>query len=952
MSKRVRDSRQRLFSAAKFLVVALCVSVLAGGTGLLLVSNSAGAASPALPAFLVSPTVSLSRELPKLPLGARLLSPLPPTRKVNISVTLQSNNPAAVAAEVNAVSTPGSPQYRHYLAPGVFIARFGPSARALRDVRAWLRADGLTVGSVTDGFFLSASGSSSAVQRALGTRLSGVRLASGRVTYVNTSAPSVPSGVANDVVGVVGLDGIARWHSQMMRSAKRPPAFVNAGNQAGPASNSGPISNSGQTARSLVPHGSSGPQACSLIAANTGPGRGVYSITQLANAYNLGGLYAQGRTGAGESVAIFELEQYSMTDIQAFAQCYGIQPSISTTVVGGGPGGPQAGSGEAALDIENVMGFAPSAHISVYEGPNSATGVLDTYSAIAQNDSSSVVSTSWGICEAQNFPSGTAQSENLIFAQMAAQGQTVLAAAGDSGSEDCYPINSSTALQVDDPASQPYVTGAGGTSLTNGVAGTPGGEVAWNNCQNMGASCAQNGSGGAGGGGISTQWTMPTWQKSAGNGTINSYTSSGPCGASSGTYCREVPDVSASADPAYGYAIYYSGQWMIVGGTSAVAPLWSGVFALVDQGCASPVGFANPALYKLGSSSSNAFNDITSGNNDFTQTNSNAYPATSGYDMATGWGSPNGVGLLSGLQPSGGCPSVTGLSSANGPLTAGSVTTIYGYDLGNATSVNLGIAGNATILSDTSGAVTVSLPSVPSPIGVDITVTTPNGTSAVVPADRYAFGTPHTGLGYWLSASDGGIFAYGSAQFYGSMGGRPLNKPVVGIAVTPDDKGYWEVASDGGIFAFGDAKFYGSMGGRPLNQPIVAIASTPDGKGYWEVASDGGIFAFGDAKFYGSMGGRPLKKPIVGIAGTLGSGGYWEVASDGGIFAFGDAQFYGSMGGRPLNKPIVAMTGTPDGGGYFEVASDGGIFTFGNARFFGSAGSLPLVAPVVGMALA
>ena len=121
--------------------------------------------------------------------------------------------------------------------------------------------------------------------------------------------------------------------------------------------------------------------------------------------------------------------------------------------------------------------------------------------------------------------------------------------------------------------------------------------------------------------------------------------------------------------------------------------------------------------------------------------------------------------------------------------------------------------------------------------------------------------------GYWLTASDGGLFAYG-APFEGSHGGSPLNKPIVGMASTPDGKGYWLVASDGGIFGYGDAVFSGGHGGSPLNQPIVGMASTPDGGGYWLVASDGGIFSYGDAVFQGSHGGSPLNKPIVGMATT------------------------------------------------------------------------------------
>ncbi|HEV3263899.1 MAG TPA: IPT/TIG domain-containing protein [Acidimicrobiales bacterium] len=206
------------------------------------------------------------------------------------------------------------------------------------------------------------------------------------------------------------------------------------------------------------------------------------------------------------------------------------------------------------------------------------------------------------------------------------------------------------------------------------------------------------------------------------------------------------------------------------------------------------------------------------------------------------------------------------------------------------------------------------------------------------------------GQGYWLVASDGGIFTFGDAGFFGSTGAMTLNKPVVSMDFAPGGQGYWLVASDGGIFAFGNAKFFGSTGAQTLNKPIVAMVSTPDGGGYWLVASDGGVFAFGDAQFYGSTGGMTLNKPIVGMASTPDGGGYWLVASDGGIFSFGDAAFYGSTGGQTLNKPIVGMASSPDGGGYWLVASDGGIFAFGDAPFLGSTGGQTLNQPIVGMA--
>ena len=209
--------------------------------------------------------------------------------------------------------------------------------------------------------------------------------------------------------------------------------------------------------------------------------------------------------------------------------------------------------------------------------------------------------------------------------------------------------------------------------------------------------------------------------------------------------------------------------------------------------------------------------------------------------------------------------------------------------------------------------------------------------------------TPDGGATGW-SASDGGIFAFGDAGFYGSTGGIALNKPIVGMASTPDGRGYWLVASDGGIFAFGDAGFYGSTGAMTLNKPIVGMAATPDGGGYWLVASDGGIFAFGDAGFYGSTGGtdpqqadrgdggHPRRRRLLagGLrrrhlrlrgrrllrlhrgpahqrahrrhAGEPRPGGYWLVSRDGGIFAFGDAHYYGSAGDLHLQDPTVAIS--------------------------------------------
>jgi hypothetical protein len=229
--------------------------------------------------------------------------------------------------------------------------------------------------------------------------------------------------------------------------------------------------------------------------------------------------------------------------------------------------------------------------------------------------------------------------------------------------------------------------------------------------------------------------------------------------------------------------------------------------------------------------------------------------------------------------------------------------------------------------------------------------------AAVVNAGRaraFVAGRPSAGdvapaSGYWLVASDGGIFSYGAAGFHGSTGGRPLNEPVVGMASTPSGKGYWLVARDGGLFAYGDAAFYGSTGGTRLNSPIVGMAATPTGRGYWLVAADGGIFAYGDAPYRGSKGGQPLPAPVVGMAATPGGIGYWLVTAKGNVFAFGDAPFEGDAGGIALNRPVVGMAIGQGGHGYWLVASDGGIFSYGDVHFQGSTGGMALNRPIVGM---
>ena len=175
------------------------------------------------------------------------------------------------------------------------------------------------------------------------------------------------------------------------------------------------------------------------------------------------------------------------------------------------------------------------------------------------------------------------------------------------------------------------------------------------------------------------------------------------------------------------------------------------------------------------------------------------------------------------------------------------------------------------------------------------------------------------GRGYWVLEEGlsglGSVQPFGDATFYGdeitiAHATGHVGTPVA-MAETSDGKGYWIVDSDGGVFSFGDATFFGSMGGKPLNAPVVGMATTPDGKGYWLAGPDGGVFSFGDAVFRGSMATAVLAKPVIGIAANPSGSGYWLAAADGGVFALGGAPFLGSMGGQPLNDPVIGITAAP-----------------------------------------
>ena len=354
------------------------------------------------------------------------------------------------------------------------------------------------------------------------------------------------------------------------------------------------------------------------------------------------GLTNMTQTGAGQTVALVEFDGFLMSDITAFAAQYGLgTPNVQTVLIDGFNGvpstGSDSGSDEVTLDIEMIMALAPQAKIVVYEASptSSDADVLALLNKIATDNSASTISNSWGSPENQ-MVAATMQSENTIFMQFASQGQTSFVASGDDGAYD-----DGKTLSVDDPGSQPYSVDVGGTTLTVNGDGSYKSEIAWGSGSGPSAASTSGGSGG----GISSVWQQPSFQ----NG-LSTTTNMGS------TSMRMVPDVALNADPNTGYECYFQGQLQdFGGGTSFASPLWAAFAALVNEQRSatgqSPLGYALPLIYQIGQGSNytTVFHDITGGTNLY-------YPATAGYDLATGWGSFSGADLFTAMTSNSSAP--------------------------------------------------------------------------------------------------------------------------------------------------------------------------------------------------------------------------------------------------------------------------------------------------------
>ncbi|HTU29891.1 MAG TPA: protease pro-enzyme activation domain-containing protein [Solirubrobacteraceae bacterium] len=563
-----------------------------------------------------------------VPAGATVTGTVAAGARVQLTLALTPSDPQALADYAQQVSDPGSALYRHYLSVGGFASRFGADPSEVASVRTALSQAGLSVGSLSaNGLALSASGSAGQIEAAFATQLDDVSLAGGSQAYADVTDPTLPAAAADAVQGVTGLSTLP---------AASPQGLVRAGRALRPRSD-------GADAPETT--GIGGPGSCTTET-RFQLREGGYTAPELGSAYGFDGEWTAGDVGTGATVALVELEPYTRSDVNAYQTCDGTTATVSNTQVDGGAscnGDSNCGL-EDVLDIEDIAGLVPDSSIDVYEGPNTDQGLYDVYENILDSDAP-VISTSWGACEADD-QSSMLTEENTIFEEAAAQGEAVFAAAGDDGADDCKTTNSDPEVRaVDDPASQPYVTGVGGTTLTS--AADPAGETVWNDSSS---------GDGAGGGGVSREWATPAWQSAdavaQSSDAVNGATlrcDLTPGSSTTTTSCREVPDVTADADPDTGYDIYWDGAWQLVGGTSAAAPTWASLVALADSSysCTAgsvQVGFANPLLYGLPSSD---FYDVTSGDNSYSGVS--GYSALSGYDMASGLGAPNAIALVPAL---------------------------------------------------------------------------------------------------------------------------------------------------------------------------------------------------------------------------------------------------------------------------------------------------------------
>ncbi len=609
-------------------------------------------------------------------------APAPPTvvatSPVTVRVYLAGSNQRGLTAYATAVSTPGNPLYSHYLSAQTVEALFGPTRREIRDVSAWLRSAGLAITATTDeiGGYIEATGSAEAIEKTFGVTLGIFTGPEGKRDRAPEQAASTPASLAGDVLTVVGLDNAKH---RVRHFEELPPPEANY-NIPGPTS--------GYYGEKVAYNE---PKAYGRHQPWT---NGGYTPRQIRGAY---GVTASGMTGRGQTVAI--IDAYASptmeSDANEYSRVTGEQPfapgqyqqylAANYTLVGEEECDAPGWYGEETLDVESVHGEAPDANVRfVSAGSCETDELLASAAFIVREHLASIVSNSYGEV-AEDEPFGGVYEE--IFKAGAAEGIGFFFSSGDNGYESPEEDPRSKQIQTDEPASNPWATSVGGTSLAIGPHNNYEFETAWGTLLDP---LSENGLSwedplpgtfpeyfdGASGGGVSTVYRQPFYQRNVVPYSVATHL---PNGETSPYPMRVEPDVSALGDPSTGFLVgettlepngeTYGFQLSRIGGTSVAAPTFAGIEADAQQAAGHPLGFANPAIYdRYGTS---AYHDVTDSpfgpgvklaevRNNYTDPyteegplvtylrtlgidgeGESELPAVTGYDDATGVGSPN-----------------------------------------------------------------------------------------------------------------------------------------------------------------------------------------------------------------------------------------------------------------------------------------------------------------------
>jgi subtilase family serine protease len=532
-------------------------------------------------------------ELSPLVAKSTILSPVDAGKEISVVLVLPLRDLKGATEFAQRVSTPNDELHGKFLTPEQFAAAYGADESDYAALKRWASDNGLKISSESIARTnLTVRGSTSQFEALFNTRINNYRSPRGDTFYSAASKPIIPNAISSRVTGVIGLTS-SKQFAPLFHVSKR----------------------FGET-----------PSTVTTDASGTGPG-GAYNAADLRNAYvvppQIGG-------AAAWTVAVFEQGGFSPSDVRKYLKNNALpSPTVEAIGVNGSGTGVNDPNVEleAVLDIDMIIGINPAVQgVLVYEDADDPfpVALLDGITAVANDNRAQVLSMSYGQDEALQGSSAI-QAENQVFTQLAAQGITVVASAGDQGA---YGDENNGKLNVEDPASQPFVTSIGGTTLF-----TYGGYYSLEEVWNLLASRV-----GATGGGISSVWPIPSWQATA------------PVNLNGGsTTMRNVPDLAAVGNPETGVAVYsyINGGWIEIGGTSVSAPIWASYLSIMSPGHEAiglgKYGFLNPILYTA-SSSFAQLHDIVNGNNgDVSDYGIPGYTSGPGYDNCTGWGSPDAL---------------------------------------------------------------------------------------------------------------------------------------------------------------------------------------------------------------------------------------------------------------------------------------------------------------------